>query len=128
MGGYREGGLGSLWARLQGHEATSFQPGIGAEASFRLPTALGSLTPHLRAIWRHEFADTTETATANFLVAPGLPFALTSSRLGRDFATVAAGISGRLGAGATLSADYVGDIGRRAETAHQFSLVARIAF
>ena len=93
-----------------------------------MPTALGLLTPHLRVTWRHEFADTTETAIANFVVAPDLPFALTSSRLGRDFAGVMAGISGQPGRGVRLSADYAGEIGRRNETVHQLSLVARIAF
>ena len=51
---------------------SSVQSGLGAEAAFDLPTALGLLTPHCRVTWRHEFADTTETAIGNFVVAPGL--------------------------------------------------------
>jgi outer membrane autotransporter protein len=104
------------------------QSGLGAEAALDMPTALGLLTPHLRVTWRHEFADTTETAIANFVVAPDLPFPLTSSRLGRDFAHVTAGISGHLGRSVQLSADYAGEIGRRSETMHQVSLAVRIAF
>ncbi len=99
-----------------------------ATAALDMPTALGLLTPHLRVTWRHEFADASETAIANFLVAPGLPFTMTSSRLGRDFAGVTAGFSGQLGRGVRLSADYAGEIGHRNETMHRLSLMARIAF
>ncbi len=128
IGGYTETGSPSLSSRIRGRDATSAQTGLGAEAGLDMPTALGVLTPHLRVTWRHEFADTTETANANFLVASGLPFTLTSLRLGRDFAGVTAGVSGQLGRGVRLSADYAGEIGRRNETVHQVSLVARIAF
>ena len=128
IGGYSETGAASLSSRIRGREANSAQSGLGAEATLDMPTALGLLTPHLRVTWRHEFADTTETAIANLVVAPDLPFALTSSRLGRDFAGVMAGISGQPGRGVRLSADYAGEIGRRNETVHQLSLVARIAF
>jgi len=57
-----------------------------------------------------------------------LPFTLTSTRLGRDFAGVTAGISGQLAGGVRLSADYAGEIGRRNQTVHQISLIARVAF
>jgi subtilase-type serine protease len=126
--GYTETGAASPAARIRGRDATSAQTGLGAEAALDMQTALGLLTPHLRVTWRHEFADATETAMVNFLVAPDLPFALTSSRLGRDFAGVAAGISGQLGRGVRLSADYAGELGRHNETVHQVSLTARIAF
>jgi len=128
IGGYGETGSASLSSRIRERGATSAQTGTGAEAALDMPTALGLLMPHLRVTWRHEFADASETAIANFLVAPGLPFTLTSSRLGRDFAGVTAGISGQLGRGVRLSADYAGAIGRRNETVHQLSLMARIAF
>ena len=129
IGGYTEtGGAVSLSSRVRARDATSAQTGLGAEAAIDMPTALGLLTPHLRVTWRHEFADSTETAIANFAVAPDLPFTLTSSRLGRDFAGVTAGISGQLAGGVRLSADYAGEIGRRNQTVHQVSLMARIAF
>ncbi len=129
IGGYTEtGGTVSLSSRVRARDATSAQTGLGAEAALDIPTALGFLTPHLRVTWRHEFADSTETAIANFAVAPDLPFTLTSSRLGRDFAGVTAGISGQLAGGVRLSADYAGEIGRRNQTVHQVSLMARIAF
>jgi subtilase-type serine protease len=128
IGGYSETGSASLSSRIRGRDATSAQTGLGAEAALDIPTALGLLTPHLRVSWRHEFADASEAAIANFIVAPGLPFTLTSSRLGRDFAGVTAGISGQLGRGVRLSVDYAGEIGRRNETVHQLSLMARVAF
>jgi outer membrane autotransporter protein len=128
IGGYNERSLGSLPSQVQGRDATSAQTGLGVEATLDMPTALGLLTPHLRATWRHEFADTTETAIANFIAAPALPFTLTSRRLGRDFVALSAGISGRLGPDIKLSADYAGELGRGNQTVHQISLSARVAF
>jgi len=128
INGYAERGVGSAPVRVQARDVTSVQTGLGAEAALDMPTALGLLTPHFRATWRHEFADTTETVIANFIVAPTLPFLLTSSRLGRDFAGLSAGISGRLGPAVRLSADYAGELGRNNQTVHQISLSARIAF
>jgi uncharacterized protein YhjY with autotransporter beta-barrel domain len=128
IGGYSETGAASLSSRVRGRDATSAQSGLGAEAALDMPTALGLFTPHLRVTWRHEFADATETAIANFVVAPDLPYPLTSSRLGRDFAHVTAGISGQLDSSVHLSADYAGEVGRSNETVHQVSLAVRIAF
>jgi autotransporter-associated beta strand protein len=128
MDGYSESGFGPLSSHIDRRDAASFQTGLGAEAAFEIATATGFVTPHLRATWQHEFADTAETAIADFPIAPKQPFALTSSRLGRNFASVAAGVSGRLGAGTALSADYVGEVGRSGEIVHQLSLIARLAF
>jgi outer membrane autotransporter protein len=126
--GYTETGAASLKARVRRRDEASFQTGIGAEATLDVPTGFGVLTPRLRASWRHEFADQTQSATANFVVAPGLPFLLTGGRLGRDFAALGAGISGRLDAGFSLTASYVGEIGRANQNVHQISLSARILF
>ncbi|HEX2150564.1 MAG TPA: autotransporter outer membrane beta-barrel domain-containing protein [Stellaceae bacterium] len=126
--GYSETGAASLKARIRGRDETSLQTGIGAEASLDVPTASGVLTPHFRATWRHEFADSTQSAAANFIVAPGLPFRLTSSRLGRDFVAIGAGISGRVDAGFSLTASYAGELGRANQSVHKVSLSARIMF
>jgi autotransporter-associated beta strand protein len=126
--GYTERGFGALSSHVQGRDATSVQTGLGAEAAIDMPTTLGLLTPRLRLTWRHEFADTSETAIANFVVAPTLSFPLTSSRLGRDLVAVNAGISGRLGPGIRLSADYAGELGRSNQAVHQISVSARVAF
>ncbi len=93
-----------------------------------MATALGVVTPHLRATWRHEFADSSETAIANFVVLRAVPLVLTSSRLGRDCAVLGACVTAELGRGFLLSAEYRGEVGRDNETVHQLALSARIAF
>lgn len=55
-------------------------------------------------------------------------FTLTSSQLERDFAAVTVGLAGVVSPGVTLSADYVGEVGRGNQTVHQFSLLERVAF
>ena len=71
IGDYSESGFGSLASDIRGRDANSLQTGLGVEASFEVPIATGSFAPHLRATWQHEFADITETAVANFSIAPG---------------------------------------------------------
>lgn len=126
--GYHETGTPSLTARVRGRDAGSVQTGLGGELSFDVASELGLLRPHLRATWRHEFADAVETAAANFVAAPSLPFTITSSRLGRDFAAIGVGITGTLRPGIMLSADYLGELGRSRDSVHQLALSARIAF
>jgi outer membrane lipase/esterase len=128
IGDYSESGFGSLSSHIRGRDAMSLQTGLGVEASFEVPIATGSLVPYLRATWQHEFAETAETAVANFLIAPEMPFALRSGPLGRDFVAIAAGVSGRLSGSLALSAAYVGNVGRRGENVHQLSLSVRVAF
>jgi len=119
---------GGLGAYIRGRDSSSVQTGLGAEFALDLPTALGILTPHLRATWRHEFGDATDTAIANFLVSSEAPVTVTSAPLGRDFCAITAGIGGRLARDIFLSADYAGQLGRRNQTVHQVSLTARITF
>ncbi len=148
VGGYDETGL--LGAHVMPGTSTSLQSGFGGEIAVEVPTQLGIVTPHLRATWRHEYADVADIAVANFLASTGPPVTVpitadnptgqefpvsagpstkvTSARLGRDFVAVAAGIAGQLMPGVLLSADYVGELGRANETIHQVSLSARIAF
>jgi outer membrane autotransporter protein len=126
---YSETGAGALSTHIRGRDMTSVQTGLGAEWWYDTTVPGGGIvTPHLRVTWQHEFADLTDTAIANFVGAPGAPFTLTSSRLGRDFASVTAGISGIVSPGIRLSADYTGEMGQSNQNVHQFSLTARISF
>jgi outer membrane autotransporter protein len=126
---YAESGAGLLSTQIRGRDATSVQTGVGGEWAFDMSTpGGGTVTPHFRVTWQHEFADITETAIASFIAAPGAPFTLTSSRLGRDFAALSAGISGVVSPGVRLSVDYTGEVGQTNQNVHQFSLSARIAF
>jgi outer membrane autotransporter protein len=126
---YSETGAGSLSAQIRGRDVTSVQTGLGGELAYDMTTpAGGTVTPHFRITWQHEFADVTDTAIANFIAAPGSPFTLTSSRLGRDFAALNAGISGVVSPGVRLSVDYTGEFGQTNQNVHQFSVSARITF
>ena len=121
---------GALAARVRARDSTSVQTGLGGEIAADLSGALGTLTPRLRATWRHEFGDSHDTAIAGFLTPQvgAAPLVISSASLGRDFLAVTAGLSARLARDITLSADYVGEIGRANQTVHQVSLTARIVF
>ncbi|HVH79521.1 MAG TPA: autotransporter domain-containing protein, partial [Stellaceae bacterium] len=128
VNGYTESGLGSLSATVQQRSVNSFQTGLGFEANTEWQSALGLITPRVRATWQHEFMDTTETALATLAVAPSLPFTVTSNPLGRDFAAVSAGLATQVAANVTLSIDYIGEFGQTSQTVHEVAFLARIAF
>ena len=125
--GYAETGMGAL--NIDGNNTNSFRTGLGAKAHFPLYQGNFSAGLELRALWNHEFADTRQDTTANFVVGGG-SFTTSGVQLARDSASLGASL--RL-SGAdrdvkqTLLLSYDADI-RDQYVGHTGQLMARFDF
>ena len=79
--GYTETGVGAL--RISGNDTDSFRSGLGAKALIPLYEGDVKTALELRALWRHEFANTSQDSAAQF-VAGGSTFTTSGVSTARD--------------------------------------------
>jgi len=79
--GYTETGIGALV--IGSNDTDSFRSGLGAKALIPLTDGEVKTGLELRAIWNHEFGDTAQDTTANF-VGGGSTFTTSGASVARD--------------------------------------------
>lgn len=106
--GFTETGANALNLQVSGSDTNSLRSLIGARWQIQMRTDRTgrSFSPEVRALWMHEFLDTTSLVNAQFATVGGAGFATTGLDLGRDWAVVGAGLSRNLYGGWQVRADY----------------------
>jgi outer membrane autotransporter protein len=106
--GFSETGAGALNLDVSGIDTHSLRSLLGSRLQFRSASTDRGwlLTPEARAIWMHEFLDTTSIVNAQFAGIGGAGFTANGLSLGRDWATLGGGITARPSDRWELRADY----------------------
>jgi outer membrane autotransporter protein len=106
-GSYRETGAGAANLSVAGQTIDSVTQVLGAKGSWRIATALGTLTPELTAEWVHDY---TQSAIPTSAVIGGQALAVTTTRIAADGARI--GAAAELVSSDTVSfrAEYDGEL------------------
>ena len=119
---------GSLAAlRIHDSEADSLRSRLGLRVAYDAKVCGLRVVPDLRLTWRHEYLNSARTITASF---PGMPgaFAVNGPSVGSDSLLVTAGVTVELTPLVSVFADYNGEAGRTASTAHSVVGGVRVKF
>ncbi|MCC9599783.1 autotransporter domain-containing protein [Stieleria sp. JC731] len=102
--GYTETGAASSNLQVAEDNVDSARGIIGTSISKNMCVLGGSLAPIYRIAYAHEFADTNQTLSSQFV--GGNALAISGAELGRDFLDLGVGFAYATGSGVTLYADY----------------------
>ena len=104
INGFTETGMGTLNLTVNQIDAKRTDLLVGAR--FAAPT--GTISPYLNVTYRYNLDDNARTATAYFNGVSSAPFTVSAIGSGRSVFDVDAGISAKIGSGATLFVGYQG--------------------
>ncbi|MCF3934377.1 autotransporter outer membrane beta-barrel domain-containing protein [Acuticoccus sp. M5D2P5] len=90
--GFAERGAGAIDLLVDGQSSATASGLLGAAIAHRFRAGPAAIDVMLRAGWRHDFADTERTVTANFAGLPGAPFTVAGAEAPRDAAVLGASI------------------------------------
>jgi subtilase-type serine protease len=99
--GYTEQGAGPLNLVVSSAKRQSIQGVIGLQAAARFDTDVMTITPHVTALYQHEFADTAVTTTRSH-AGSATPFTVTQQGSSRSSIAIEAGIGLMLRNGLSL--------------------------
>ena len=103
---FAESGAGAAGLDVASKTLDLILPSIGARLSSRLDAGAFTLTPELSARYYYNAGDTTVGTTASLIGAPGVPFKVTATGLGRNIGVLAAGLSAQQTSNLKISAQY----------------------
>lgn len=105
---YREFGQALGLLDVRGAEFTTVKSMLGARLAMPIELESGrKVVPEARAVWAHEFADTSSSFTATLLNSPGSdPFVVQGRTYAKDTIVVGAGMTAPLSDEASVSLDY----------------------
>ena len=104
---FQETGAGALNLTVNKDHVNSLRFSLGGRIAPEPPAGVvGAIVPEFRGRWVHEFMDDNQAISSNFAGAPGANFIANSSKLGRNFGIVGAGLNIQLGPLAHLFLDY----------------------
>ena len=104
INGFTESGMGTLNLTVADIDAKRTDLVVGA----RLAAPMGAISPYLNVTYRYNLDDNARTATAYFNGVSSAPFTVSAIGSGRSVVDVDAGISGKIGTGASLFVGYQG--------------------
>jgi hypothetical protein len=119
LDGYTAGGGGgtSLVAGQQSYDSLITR--LGWQASYKMPTHFGAITPQIRASWDRENLDNSDTVSVGLggietetlnagtgLITAGAPATATTASPDRDYLNVGAGVLMQCGSRGSLIVDY----------------------
>ena len=104
INGFTETGMGTLNATVGQIDAKRTDLMVGA----RFAAPMGAISPYLNVTYRYNLDDNARTATAYFNGVSSAPFTVSAIGSGRSVVDVDAGISARIGTGASLFVGYQG--------------------
>ncbi|WP_207478858.1 autotransporter domain-containing protein [Arenibaculum pallidiluteum] len=107
--GYEERGAAGLSLAIGDQEAETLTGSLGLRIAARIDGPAGSVTPHLRVAFQHEFIDDPRPVTA---ALGGVRTTISQAPGDRDYLVLGAGVSVALSQGLSLVADYEGTAGR----------------
>ena len=103
---YTETGADSLNLAVSGIDANSLRSLMGCRLRYDRGLATGRLVPELRALWLHEFLNTSATVNSFFAPIGGGSFAIQGLNLGRDWAILGGGMLFERSSGWSITANY----------------------
>ena len=104
INGFTETGMGTLNATVGQIDAKRTDLMVGA----RFAAPMGAISPYVNVTYRYNLDDNARTATAYFNGVSSAPFTVSAIGSGRSVVDVDAGISARIGTGASLFVGYQG--------------------
>ncbi|WP_160311513.1 autotransporter outer membrane beta-barrel domain-containing protein [Rhodopirellula islandica] len=105
--GFTETGAGVMNLTVDGNDTHSLRSLLGGELEFAAWASRGlRITPQLRAIYMHEFLDSSTLVNSQFAGVGGSGFSSEGLDLGRDWGIAGGGLSSQLTDRWSLRADY----------------------
>ena len=127
--GFTESGALGLDLAIRGQRVQSLRTALGAQVAYAFSVPFGVLVPQLRAEWLHEYLNGSRAVTAHFVNDPfGTAFFIPTDNPSRNFAALAAGVSGVFPRGIAAFVNYETFLGLSNVTNHQFTGGVRVEF
>ena len=89
---------------VDANDGTSITSELGVKAAYPIKTEGGTVIPKVRTGWIHEFGDTQQSSTTNF-VGDAQSYTINSAKLDKDAYHAGTGVSYEMENGTKLSAD-----------------------
>ena len=127
VGGFTEGGAGSLDLKVSPQYADSLQTGVGAKLTVPMKVKSARLVPQIYAIYQHEFLDRTRGLDAR-LNQGSSTFGFQTDQIGHNFAVVGADVTLFTKKNGAIQLNYNAEVGRDRATAHLINAGLRWEF
>lgn len=101
-----ETGAGAAGLNVGSQTVDLIMPSVGMRLSSLIDAGAFTLTPELSARYYYNAGDTSVGTTSGLIGAPGLPFTVTGTGLGRNIGVLAAGLSAQQSSNLKVSAQY----------------------
>lgn len=124
----QSGGDGTLDLRIGSQESTSITSNLGLDVGYAISTSIAIVTPHVRAVWVHEYDEQADALTGNLVALPDARFRLRPTSVDRDYATLGGGVAATFAGGFSQFIDYDAMIGFSNVVTHQVTVGLRWAF
>ena len=119
---FTETGAGAYDATLGNQRAHSFRSQLGVEARY----TLGTIQPHVRAAWLHEFSDNSRAMPASF--GPTNTFALSTRKAPRNTAVYSGGVDVLIGPHALLYSEVTAQSGGTTKVLSEWRLGLSVSY
>jgi outer membrane lipase/esterase len=127
--GFTESGALGWDLMIRGQRVQSLRSALGLQVGHSFSVPFGVLVPQVRGEWVHEYKNGSRSITATFVNDPfGTAFFIPTDTPSRNFASLAAGISGVFAKGYSAFVNYETFLGLTHETNHQFTGGVRLEF
>ena len=127
LDGFTERGVFAPLSVVRRNEE-SIRSALGFHATYDMKVGRAIIRPEVRAVWQHEFGDTTYSLTSTFATLGGAPFTARGPTTGRDSLLVGAGIGILWNDRFSTYVNYDGELLRTNYSSHNISAGFRIKF
>ncbi|MEQ9552387.1 MAG: autotransporter domain-containing protein [Coleofasciculus sp. G3-WIS-01] len=125
---YTEEGALSLNMKVQDQQVESLVLSAGVQAAYVFKAGNTTVTPNIRAIYEHQFANDSREIETELLTQPGIPIRATTDDPDRDYVRLAAGVDVQFSQNFSGAIDYETVVGREDYTDHRVRAQLRYQF
>ena len=124
----QKGGDNSLNLKIGDQDTTSVTGTFGFRTDYAISTALGVVTPYVRAAYVHEFNNENDDVDASLAAIPGSNFQLKANATDSHYGNFGVGVAATFGQGFSQYVDYDVVGGHDNVTLHQITAGLRFAY